>query len=45
MIGECHCSVLQPIIDLMHLTETTQLRQLNNRQCQFDNGFNVVQNH
>ena len=40
-----HCSVLPPIIDLTHCTETKQLRQLNNRQCQFDNGFNVVQNH
>ena len=37
-------SVLPPIIDLTHCTETKQLRPLNNRQCRFDNGFNVVQN-
>ena len=39
-----HCSVLPQIIDLMHLTETTQLRPLNDRKCRFENGLNVVQN-
>ena len=32
-----------PADNLTHCTETKQLRPLNNRQCRFDNGFNVVQ--
>ena len=40
----CHCSNIQPIIDLTHCFETKQLRPLNNRQCWFDNGFDIVQN-
>ena len=38
------CSVLPPIIDLTHFSEIMQLKPLNNRQCRFENGFNVVQN-
>ena len=34
-----------PADNLTRCTETKQLRPLNNRQCRFDNGFNVVQNH